>query len=98
MKSQLLLFIHGLGGNPASTWGAFPELVSADAKLESRVDLGFFEYPTSVFPILFFRKLPRIQALARALRTQIENAFKDYESIILVCHSLGGLIARRYLI
>jgi len=41
---------------------------------------------------------PRIRDLAEGLRSQIEVRYPDYKSIILVCHSLGGLVARKYLV
>jgi len=46
----------------------------------------------------FSRKMPKIQELAAALKTEINNRYADFESIVLVCHSLGGLIARKYLL
>lgn len=55
MPKELLLFIHGLGGNPLDTWRGFPELVQADEALRSRFEVGFFHYPTSLFRGVQFR-------------------------------------------
>src|SRR6185295_18449640 len=96
-KSSLLLFVHGLGGDAIGTWRGFPELINRDGELSSRFDVGFFQFPTSLVRLPFSKKFPRIQTLASALKTQINNTFNGYQSIKLVCHSLGGLIARRYL-
>lgn len=97
MSVGLILFVHGLGGNANSTWGKFGNLIQQDTEL-SKYDIAFFDYPTSLFRLPFSKKYPRIQTLANALRTQINTKFYNHTNIILVCHSLGGLIAKRYLI
>jgi pimeloyl-ACP methyl ester carboxylesterase len=59
-------------------------------------DLGFFEYPTHQWPTPW-KKVPPVQLLAEGLHTEIENRHGGYESVVLVAHSLGGLVVRRYL-
>jgi pimeloyl-ACP methyl ester carboxylesterase len=97
MPSSLVLFIHGLGGHPDHTWGSFPALLRGDRDT-SGIEVGFFSYPTSLFRLPFTRKAPRVQTLAGALQTLIENRFRGHDEITLVCHSLGGLIGKQYLI
>jgi hypothetical protein len=97
MKSRLILFIHGLGGNGQRTWRTFSNLIKADARLPLENDIDYYNYPTSLVHLPFFSKSIKIQYLAAGLRTQINNEFSAYESITLVCHSLGGLIGRWYL-
>lgn len=97
MKS-MIIFIHGLGGEPAETWGNFPALIGADDSLRE-FEVGLFGFPTSLFSLpIIGRKHLKIQTLADALRTFIENRYPDRDNLILVCHSLGGLIARRFLV
>jgi phosphoserine phosphatase/predicted alpha/beta hydrolase family esterase len=98
MGKQLVYFVHGLDGDHRVTWGRFPELIRKDPDLKDTFDIGFFSYPTSLFSMPWSKKYPKVQTLADALRTEIDMRFKDYTSIILVCHSLGGLIARKYLL
>jgi pimeloyl-ACP methyl ester carboxylesterase len=103
MQKALLLFIHGLGGDGTSTWSkgdrpGFLDLVQADESLKRQFDVRVYSYPTSLFSIPFISRPPKIQTLADGLRSQIENRYSSYASIVLVCHSLGGLIARKYLI
>ena len=98
MNYRLVLFVHGLGGKPASTWGAFGSLLNGDQDLAD-VKVGYFSYPTSLFSWpLISKKYPRVQTLAQALATQIEHSYSAYHDITLVCHSLGGLIGKQYLI
>ena len=97
MKSRLILFIHGLGGNGRSTWQSFPKLIETDAHLPRDNHIAFYNYPTSLFYLPLVSKSIKIQDLAMGLSTQITNEFVAYDSISLVCHSLGGLIARWYL-
>jgi hypothetical protein len=103
VKDRLLLFIHGLGGAGQATWRdgghpGFAELISADAAVQDLADIAFFEYPTSLLRLPFMRIPPRIRDLAEGLRSQIEIRYPHYKSIALICHSLGGLVARKYLI
>lgn len=94
----LVLFIHGLGGDRLTTWGRFPSLLAGERGFSDRHHLGFFSYPTMLWRHLFSQKAPRIQELASGLRTQIENRYADFGSVALICHSLGGLVARQYLL
>lgn len=97
MPNNMIIFVHGLGGDPAGTWGRFPELIKADPTLKE-FDTTCFAYPTSLFRLPFSKKYLSIQTLADALRTLLNVTCADRANLILVCHSLGGLIARRYLI
>lgn len=98
MASQLVLFVHGLGGHRVRTWGRFPELMQADPELSSEWGVGFFSFPSRFFRMRFLASAPRIQLLADGLRTELEEVHREAERIVLVCHSLGGLVARRYLV
>jgi hypothetical protein len=98
-ERTLLLFIHGLGGEARTTWGMFPTLLGdGDRQFARKYEVDFFSYPTMLVRTIFSRKAPSIQELADALRTQINNRFAGFGSVVLVCHSLGGLIARKYLL
>ena len=97
-EKTLVLFIHGLGGEAQETWENFPELLQQDDEFARKYLLGFFSYPTMLIRWIFRRKAPSIQELAAGLRTEINNRYGEFENIILVCHSLGGVIARKYLL
>lgn len=58
----------------------------------------FFSYPTSRFRWPWSPKCSKIQTLAEGLKTKIETRYPQHTNIILVCHSLGGLIGRKYVL
>jgi pimeloyl-ACP methyl ester carboxylesterase len=95
-SKELILFVHGLGGHPCDTWGHFPELIGVHPEIHERFNIALFSFPTMIFRIPLWRKAPKIQELAASLDTYIR--YCDHDRVNLVCHSLGGLIARRYLI
>ncbi len=91
-KRKLILFIHGLLGDEES-WGAFKYLLTKhEREVFEHYDVDFFNYPSEVL------QNPKIQTIAKSLRTHIENKYGDFDDIVLVCHSMGGLVAKKYLI
>ncbi len=98
MKKKLILFIHGLGGNPLKTWGKFPELLKSDMEIYHDFDIEHFSFPTSIFRFPFGQILPKIQDLAEGLRSEINIKYSSYDEIVIVCHSLGGLVGKKYIL
>lgn len=92
---HLLFFVHGLTGD-ASTFDEFAKLVSQDPLLNSAIKPVQWSYPTKFASVPFIKTSPRIQDLADSLRTELDHQTET--NIILVCHSLGGIIARRMLL
>jgi pimeloyl-ACP methyl ester carboxylesterase len=92
----LILFIHGLGGKRTVTWGRLPEYLAADVTIARRYQMDFYSYPTQLLRLPLFPRTPKIQVLADGLRTQIKYA--GFDRINIVCHSLGGLVAKHYLL
>ena len=96
-SSGLILFIHGLFGNPESTWGSFPMIISEERDL-SFCDIAHFHYKTKV---LFEKQT--IYGLAELFKGWLEHQLRDsagqrYKHIFILAHSLGGLITRKTLI
>ncbi len=98
MEKTLLLLIHGLGGESKKTWGKFPQLIEDDSQLGSKLDVEFYSYPTAILRVPFLSPAPKIQTLADGLASQIKHTHKNYQQVIIVAHSLGGLVARQYLV
>jgi len=96
-QKLLLLFVHGLGGDE-TTWGQFPSLLKQDQLVSSRIEIAFYGYPTKLIRLPWSGRSNRIQDLSRAIRTEFAARFHSYSSVIIVAHSLGGLIAQKFII
>ncbi len=82
----LVIFVHGLGGRRFETWQKFPEFLQEEI---SCIDVGLYQYATA--SSRFFRATPNIRDQAQTLAHIIRNE-KTYERIILIGHSLGGIM------
>ncbi|MCD5980664.1 esterase/lipase family protein [Pseudomonas quasicaspiana] len=94
---KVLLFVHGLSGSSDGTWGQMIELFRRDRAF-SDFALDSYEYPTSKIRFAFGRKMPRIQDLAEGLASYIRAYHAEKKEIVLVGHSLGGLVLRYYIL
>jgi len=82
--------VHGFGGNrygDNSTWGKFPEFIYDDFP---NFDVGLYEYRTSLRRLKFWESVS-LSAEAKVLAGIIRD-IKDYQIIILIGHSMGGLL------
>lgn len=96
-RPTAVVFIHGLNGS-AETWGArgasFPSLLNQDALVGPELDIYLVEYDTC-----FWRNAASIGEVHKALAAQLDPIVVDgnYEKIVLAGHSLGGIVAFRYM-
>jgi tetratricopeptide (TPR) repeat protein/pimeloyl-ACP methyl ester carboxylesterase len=100
MTKQIVLFVHGLFGKGEETWGQFPELLRSDPLLSRVWEPALFSFPTSYVRVPFWKSAPPIQLVAMGLRTELDTRYPESEvgRIVIVGHSLGGLVARRYVL
>ncbi len=95
--AKYIVFVHGLGGEIEKTWGNFPQFLMDDDEIEHKViQYGY----TSPNPITqFFLPAPSILSIANGLLTDLTARCNlQNDEIILVGHSLGGLVIRRLLL
>ncbi len=94
----LIIFVHGLGGSrygPRSTWGFFPKFVFQGF---SNVDVGLYQYRTLLGRLKFWESIDlsdEARVFADLIRDVILDVIRDvapYEIVILVGHSMGGLL------
>tara|TARA_R110001599_G_scaffold172307_1_gene363684 strand:- start:1426 stop:2442 length:1017 start_codon:yes stop_codon:yes gene_type:complete len=84
-QKNSVVFIHGWRGDEDS-FGKIPTYVSKSTKCQTLV----YSYPTSIW-----RKSPSIDMIARNFDNWVRNNVSS-ERIAIVAHSMGGLVARRF--
>ena len=90
---QLIIFVHGLGGSrygKKATWGNFPSFLFADLPT---LDIGMYQYRT-LAGRLAFSKSVSLESEARVFADLIRDQLRAYKSVILVGHSMGGLLCK----
>lgn len=95
-----IVFVHGFGGDPSTTWGGFPDFLGATQILDGW-DIYSLGYSSKLAPD--FRGIwsgnPSIQTIANYLYTQAYVGELDkYEALAFIAHSMGGLAVQRALL
>ena len=88
-----VVFVHGILGSHASTWGRFPELLSTDVDLPS-LDLLSWGYSSGYVPGSY----NDVATEGHALLSDLESHVRDGNDIYLLGHSMGGLVILRGLV
>jgi pimeloyl-ACP methyl ester carboxylesterase len=81
-----VLFIHGLQDTPASWLPMYHGLLQ-DPELRARYQFWVFSYPSG-YPY------PYSASLLRKELDGVRKAFPDHKDIVLVGHSMGGILSR----
>jgi pimeloyl-ACP methyl ester carboxylesterase len=90
-RRELILFVHGFGGDAISTWNDMQLMLPLDARAAD-ADLVYYGYEST---------RSRIVIHADRLREFIESIIArrgNYDRIVIAAHSLGAVIARRAII
>ena len=81
-----VLCIHGLGNSPA-TWAPLVEFLRGDPEIRENYQFWFFSYPSGM-------PYPLSAAQLRKQLKQISARYPGMKDIVVVGHSMGGMIAR----
>lgn len=81
-----VIFVHGLQDTPAS-WAPMIEGLVADPEIRRRYQFWVFSYPSG-YPY------PYSAMLLRHELDGIARAFPDHKPVVLVGHSMGGMVCR----
>lgn len=101
-KEAAVFFIHGFIGSASETWGEFPSLLVADTDLNG-YDVYSWGYPTQLNLAYTITKYvwtddPRIETIGQGLRTLLGNFATTYKKIVLIGHSMGGLVIQSFIL
>jgi pimeloyl-ACP methyl ester carboxylesterase len=91
--TRIVIFVHGLGGSrygKDSTWGNFPKFIFEDV---SDLDVGLYQYETLWRRLKFGAQVP-LDREADVFAGIIRDELAGYRDIILVGHSMGGLLCK----
>jgi len=95
VEKPAIIFVHGLGGDAHYTWGesnSFMELLRADPAF---ADYGI----TSVrYPSRILGHYPSLPQLASSFAKCLDESFDKNGQLVIIAHSLGGIIARQALV
>jgi pimeloyl-ACP methyl ester carboxylesterase len=81
-----VLFVHGLQDTPA-TWAPMYHSLLQDPELRDRYQFWVFSYPSG-YPY------PYSASLLRKELDGVKRAFPDHKDMVIVGHSMGGIISR----
>jgi pimeloyl-ACP methyl ester carboxylesterase len=81
-----VVFVHGLQETPAG-WAPMIDSLRDDPWIRKRYQFWFFSYPSG-YPY------PYAAALLRQDLDGVDRAFPNHKRIVLIGHSMGGLICR----
>ena len=98
-REKLILFVHGVFGDPSPTWKnrdglSWPEMMQQDRAFTD-FTIGSMSYDTPLFA-----RTSGIEEIATRLLRKLEDedVFKKYKEIYFISHSMGGLVTKRILV
>ena len=96
---RAVVLVHGFGSDADATWTDFAAALGTHDELRGWRIIPF-EYPTKKIRIPFDDLTPGIEVVSQGLRTflRFSDGCRDAREIVVLGHSMGGLIVRKYLV
>lgn len=97
-NSTVIVFVHGVLSSNSAAWRnklglSWPKVVADDPEIDS-ADVYTFDYNTS-----FFSGTYRLGDAVSAMSEYFNlDGILAYENLIFVCHSMGGIVARKFIV
>mgnify|MGYP003634608282 CR=1 FL=1 len=96
-NAPTIVFVHGLSGSPQKTWKSMLKYFCEDQDFDNH-NIDCFEFPTKILQLPFLAKPPGLRSMAEGLKTFLEEKHGKSDSVLVIAHSLGGLIVRQLVI
>lgn len=90
-----VVFVHGFNSS-AQMWEPFESLIGQDEDLDFVGPLPF-SYDTRLWQPHPLRGIPEFDTVADSLKEFLDTEAGEFDRLMLVCHSQGGLIVQRCL-
>ncbi|MFE9574063.1 tetratricopeptide repeat protein [Streptomyces sp. NPDC006692] len=92
-----VVLVHGFNSGP-ETWGHVQERIKQDQSLGA-VRLLSFHYATGVakWGPIGLRVFPKISTIADSLKEYLRTEGGPFDDLVIITHSMGGLVVQRYL-
>jgi len=85
-RQHLLVLVHGFNSSITAAWGDLPALVKEDPEFAG-YNILLFGYPTEVCG-----QVADIGRSGELLSSYLKDVAPDYDAVLLVGHSMGGLV------
>ncbi|HEX2851914.1 MAG TPA: alpha/beta fold hydrolase [Opitutaceae bacterium] len=89
----IVIFVHGLGGHYKNTWRASNGALLMDL-INQEPELAAYDLCSLGYPSKIAADMTSISSVMERVADFIDLKTPEYHRVILVCHSLGGLIGR----
>ncbi len=96
MRKSLAVFVHGLFSS-AKTWEPLVDSLSSDPSITGHFDFATIDYASDKLRLNILRRIPDIGSIADRLHVELNHRAEGFERVVLIGHSMGGLIILRYL-
>jgi pimeloyl-ACP methyl ester carboxylesterase len=101
-----VIFVHGITGS-STTWKngeiEWPKLLADDRELQAEIGVDLDVYRVDYYSYL--NEGPSVPRISKALSQELDSQLfgepfqgKGYTKIVMICHSLGGILCREHLL